>query len=65
MTTTRTASTDQWIPSANLQWDVTDDTMLYLTWSEGFKSGGFTSADDGEPGDVPAGTWPLCGRSGS
>jgi iron complex outermembrane receptor protein len=54
-------STDAWLPAVNLQWDVFDDTMLYVSLSKGFKSGGFTAADDGEPaglelGDVPADT---------
>jgi outer membrane receptor protein involved in Fe transport len=52
--------TDKWIPSVNVQWDVGDDTMLYASFSQGFKSGGFTSADDGEPGGVTQGTLP-CG----
>ncbi|MGI9287608.1 MAG: TonB-dependent receptor [Pseudomonadales bacterium] len=48
-------STDALIPSFNLQWDVFGDTMLYLTLSQGFKSGGFTSADDGAPGTLQPG----------
>lgn len=52
--------TDKWIPSVNVQWDVGADTMLYASFSQGFKSGGFTSADDGEPGGVVQGTLP-CG----
>lgn len=52
-------NTDQWIPSANLQWDFNDDTMLYFTWSEGFKSGGFTGADDGAPGDLSTREFPC------
>ncbi|MEH6608892.1 MAG: TonB-dependent receptor [Halioglobus sp.] len=52
--------TDKWIPSVNVQWDVGEDTMLYATFSQGFKSGGFTSADDGEPGGIVQGTLP-CG----
>ena len=44
--------TDQWIPSANVQWDVTEEAMLYITYSEGFKSGGFTGADDGMPDNL-------------
>jgi iron complex outermembrane receptor protein len=44
--------TDQWIPSANLQWEYSDDSMFYASWSQGFKSGGFTSADDGQPGGL-------------
>jgi iron complex outermembrane recepter protein len=44
--------TDQWIPSTNLQWDINENSMLYLTWSKGFKSGGFTAADDGMPDNL-------------
>jgi len=47
--------TDQWIPSANLQWEYSDESMLYASWSQGFKSGGFTSADDGQPGGLGQG----------
>jgi outer membrane receptor protein involved in Fe transport len=53
-------STDDLIPMVNLQWDVGSDSMLYASFSQGFKSGGFTGADDGEPGDLGLGTWP-CG----
>ena len=35
----------------NLQWDMGDASMVYVSWSQGFKSGGFSAADDGEPGD--------------
>ncbi|MDY6984618.1 MAG: TonB-dependent receptor, partial [Pseudomonadota bacterium] len=28
-------------PSLNLQWDVSDDAMLYASYTEGFKAGGF------------------------
>ncbi|HEY0962252.1 MAG TPA: TonB-dependent receptor [Pseudomonadales bacterium] len=28
-------------PSLNLQWDMTDDVMLYASYTEGFKAGGF------------------------
>ncbi len=45
-------STDQWIPSINVQCDVTDNAMLYASYSEGFKSGGFTGADDGMPDNL-------------
>ncbi|TXS89498.1 TonB-dependent receptor [Parahaliea maris] len=31
-------------PAINLQWDVAEDTMLYATWSEGSKAGGFVGA---------------------
>jgi len=44
--------TSKWLPSLNLQWDAFDDTLLYLSLSQGFKSGGFTAADDGEPAGV-------------
>ncbi len=47
--------TDQWIPSANLQWEYSDDSMFYASFSQGFKSGGFTSADDGQPGGLQQG----------
>lgn len=33
---------EEFTPMANLSFDVTDDAMLYLSYSEGFKSGGFT-----------------------
>ena len=52
-------STDALTPSAIVQWDVTDDSMLYASFSQGFKSGGFTAADDGEPGDLVQGTFPC------
>lgn len=52
-------STDALVPSFNLQWDVTENSMLYASFSQGFKSGGFTAADDGEPGDLALGTFPC------
>ncbi len=33
---------DEFTPTANLSFDVTEDMMVYLSYSEGFKSGGFT-----------------------
>jgi iron complex outermembrane receptor protein len=33
---------DEFTPMANLSFDLNDDVMLYLSYSEGFKSGGFT-----------------------
>lgn len=33
---------DEFTPMANLSFDVTDDVMVYVSYSEGFKSGGFT-----------------------
>ncbi len=33
---------DEFTPRVNLSWDASDDLMFYATYSEGFKSGGFT-----------------------
>ncbi len=49
-------------PAVNVEWDVNEDTMMYLSYSEGYKGGGFNGADDmtttdtnGDGvGDVPA-----------
>jgi iron complex outermembrane receptor protein len=57
-------------PAVRLRWEATDDTMVYLSWSEGYKSGGYNaSADsanpDGSPGtgteyeDEAAEAWEL------
>ena len=57
-------------PSLRLRWEATDDTMLYLSYVEGYKSGGFnptpdTSNPDGSPaegtefGDEEAEAWEL------
>ncbi len=35
-------SISEFTPMANLSYDVTDDLMTYVSYSEGFKSGGFT-----------------------
>jgi len=48
---TGTRKTDDLSPSVNVQWDMSDDSMLYASFSQGFKSGGFSATDDGEPGD--------------
>ena len=56
---TGSRKTDDFSPSVNLQWDVSDNTMLYVTYSEGFKSGGYSAADDGNPGDIPVGVPPI------
>ncbi|MEM9256791.1 MAG: TonB-dependent receptor [Pseudomonadota bacterium] len=32
-------------PMANLQWDATDNAMLYAAWAQGSKGGGFNSSD--------------------
>lgn len=52
-------STDKWLPSVNVQWDASENSMLYASFSQGFKSGGFTDADDGEPGDLTPGAFPC------
>ncbi|WP_116369122.1 TonB-dependent receptor [Parahaliea mediterranea] len=52
-------TTDKWIPSLNIQWDVGEDSMLYFSASQGFKSGGFTAADDQEPGQLDIATYPC------
>ncbi|MEH6581852.1 MAG: TonB-dependent receptor [Halioglobus sp.] len=33
---------DEFTPMANLSWDITEDIMTYVSYSEGFKSGGFS-----------------------
>jgi len=43
-------------PSLRLRWDANDDTMVYLSYVEGYKSGGFNTAPDsanmdGSPGE--------------
>lgn len=35
-------SVSEWTPMANLSWQITDDIMTYVSYSEGFKSGGYT-----------------------
>ncbi len=32
---------ENWTPSLNVQYDLTEDVMLYATYSEGYKAGGF------------------------
>ena len=49
-------SEDHLLPSARLTWNYSDEGMAYLSYSEGYKSGGFNAtADtfnpDGTPGD--------------
>ncbi|WIO73312.1 TonB-dependent receptor [Porticoccaceae bacterium LTM1] len=36
-------------PLVTMQWDVTDDAMLYSTWTKGFKSGGFDVRSNAHP----------------
>jgi outer membrane receptor protein involved in Fe transport len=42
-------STDQLMPAANLEWAQSEDSMFYVSYSEGFKSGGFNAVDDQNP----------------
>ena len=42
-------STKQFLPAANIEWTQSEDSMFYLSYSEGFKSGGFNSVDDQAP----------------
>jgi iron complex outermembrane recepter protein len=36
-------------PVVTVQWDVLEDTMLYATWTKGFKSGGFDARSNAHP----------------
>ena len=36
-------------PVVTLEWDASEDTMAYLTWTKGFKSGGFDARSNGHP----------------
>lgn len=49
-------STDQVIPAVNLQWEQSDTNKYYISYSEGFKSGGFNAVDDQDPNFLPDGT---------
>jgi outer membrane receptor protein involved in Fe transport len=44
---------------ANLSWQVTEDALLYYTWSQGFRAGGFNRAPV-----VPSVNSPLAANSG-
>lgn len=48
---------EQWTPSINLSWDVSDDVMLYSSATIGYKGGGFNEAgvDDPNAGGKPFG----------
>lgn len=41
--------TDQTTPGISLEWDANDDSLYYISYSEGFKSGGFNAVDDQAP----------------
>jgi outer membrane receptor protein involved in Fe transport len=36
----KTVEEDDFVGRVNLSWDVNDDSMVYATWSEGYRSGG-------------------------
>ncbi len=38
---------------ANLAWKITEDVLLYYTWSQGFRAGGFNRAPVSAPFDSP------------
>ncbi len=42
-------TTDQLMPALSLEWTKSDDSLFYLSYSEGFKSGGFNAVDDQNP----------------
>jgi iron complex outermembrane receptor protein len=52
-------STHQFLPAANIEWTRSEDSMIYLSYSEGFKSGGFNSADDQNPAFTAEGIQPT------
>jgi iron complex outermembrane receptor protein len=43
----------------NVQWDATDEMMMYASVSTGFKGGGFDSAYSGDGGTLRQGTFPT------
>ena len=43
------SSEDKFTPHVNLQWDATDEAMLYFTYSTGFKAGGFDVRSNASP----------------
>ena len=40
---------DSFSPVLTLEWDVSEDTMAYATWTKGHKSGGFDARSNGHP----------------
>ena len=48
--------TDQLLPAGSINWRPMDDHLLYVSYAEGFKSGGFNSVDDQNPVFLPDGT---------
>jgi iron complex outermembrane receptor protein len=53
--TNYSADWDELTPQATLDWRITDDIFTYLTYSEGFKGGGF----DDTPSNIPQATTPF------
>jgi iron complex outermembrane receptor protein len=49
----------QFLPAANIEWTRSEDSMFYLSYSEGFKSGGFNSVDDQNPAFTATGIQPT------
>jgi iron complex outermembrane receptor protein len=47
--------TDQTIPAVSLNWRPADNHLLYISYTEGFKSGGFNAVDDQNPVITAAG----------
>jgi|GEM_PF-36233 len=43
---------------ANLSWKVSEDALLYLTWSQGFRAGGFNRSADAPVGKSPLAAGP-------
>jgi outer membrane receptor protein involved in Fe transport len=41
--------TDQLMPALSLEWEMSDTSMFYISYSEGFKSGGFNAVDSQMP----------------
>lgn len=53
---TEDRSTNQTIPGVTLQFEPNENSNYYLSYAEGFKSGGFNSVDDQNPVIAPDGT---------
>ena len=41
--------TDQLMPALSLEWEMSDTSMFYISYAEGFKSGGFNAVDSQMP----------------
>ena len=41
--------TDHWLPSIQLEKRLNDSNMIYVSYNQGYKSGGFNAADDQNP----------------